>query len=156
MTQWNNRIPGKAWSRLFIVAKGSTWGNHCKALSGVYRLIGLAAEYDLTARATVDRICGRDQTGTLYIGRSGTRPTLQGRLGRLVNSLPKESGFTHNAARRLRETSLLSRKFPPSKLAITWCYTNDPLTLERDLIAAYAESFGEAPPLNRQQRAPDD
>jgi hypothetical protein len=47
---------------------------------GVYRLIGLASEGDLTQPAPPNRLCGQDTTGTLYIG---SAKSLHGRLNQL-------------------------------------------------------------------------
>jgi hypothetical protein len=53
--------------------------------AGIYRLIGLD---DAGKPATLDRICGRDQTGTLYIGSEGKNFVGSGsRLSKLVRSL---------------------------------------------------------------------
>jgi hypothetical protein len=119
----------------------------------VYRLVGLTEDHVTAAPVTVDRVCGQDQTGTLYIGRAG-KPS---RLRVLVNSLIERSRRApyryysiHEAGKRIRTNSLLSRKFMPNRLAVTWAFHRDPLRAEAKLFLLYFNSFGEAPPLNRQ------
>jgi hypothetical protein len=151
MPHWNDQLPGKerSWSRLYRVDKlGSHVGKHCKPASGVYRLIGLKDKTDVPEPATIDRICGRDQTGTLYIG-SADR-SLQRRLQQLSLTLRRGRRGGHGAAGLLRSNSLLWKKFPSNRLAITWYYTEPYLVAEHHLIVAYTDSFGEGPPLNLQ------
>ncbi len=101
-------------------------------MSGVYRLIGLTAEHDVTALASIDRISGRDQTGTLYIGSAGN---LLGRLGRLVRSLRERSqpkNSEHGAAERL------------SKLARS-CATSASRPSLKDRLMAAVDHFNQDP-----------
>jgi hypothetical protein len=149
---WNEEIPG-VWCRLYRLNKvGSNIGSHIRAAAGVYRLVGLTDDLDATAPATLDRVCGRDQTGTLYIGHARRLPN---RLVPFVRSLKPPRGQRHRlnsehpAGKRLLE-SILSNQFPTNRLAITWAY--DPLCgiMESILFGRYLSSFGETPPLNRQ------
>lgn len=110
---------------------------------GVYRLIALAAEGDLKKPLALNRICGPDPTGTLYIGRSI-------RLSRRLNELRRAAlgrGRLHSAPKMLRRFPL---EFPANKLAVALLFTRGvhPSTVETDLIEAYMNSFGDAPPLN--------
>jgi len=59
--------------------------------AGIYRLVGLD---DAGKLATLDRICGSDQTGTLYIGCEGKNFAIRSRLSKLVRSLrePRSRG----------------------------------------------------------------
>lgn len=158
---WNDDIPGD-WNKLHRLDEvGSYIGSHCKWKSGVYRLVGLAKP-GVTTPAILDRICGRDETGRLYIGCSGKRSTLRSRLPKLVRSLQtprsyKHSGEysyvyneEHNAGTLLRMHLLLSERFPINALAITWFYDPQCFITEGELLARYVKCFGEAPPLNRQ------
>jgi hypothetical protein len=104
---------------------------------GVYRLIALASEGDLENFVTLNRVAGQDRTGTLYIGESGK---LSSRLNRLRLS-------THEAMGMLRQIPTLD--FPLNKLGVALLFTGrDTTCVERDLIHAYMNSFGDAPPLN--------
>ena len=104
---------------------------------GVYRLFGLAEEGDATKPATLNRACGQDPTGTLYIGKSGT---INVRLNQMRKS-------RHNAIDRLRCAHLLN--FPIEKLAVGFLFTGRSIGLiESYLVQAYMNSFGDSPPLN--------
>lgn len=109
---------------------------------GVYRLIAID-EYGKPAR--LPRVCGTDESGTLYIGAS-SHPLLN-RLGSLV--------MTHSAAYRSKPHRKLSTKlsqcFPESRLAMTWEYSEEPLDREAELLKAYEAQFGELPPNNSQR-----
>jgi hypothetical protein len=65
---------------------GSYVSRYLEAKRGVYRLAGLA-ESGKSKPAIIDRICGRDVTGTLYIGREGKNFAVRSRLTKLVRSL---------------------------------------------------------------------
>lgn len=152
---WNVEIIG-AWSRLHLVEEVSSYiSQFLEHKPGVYRLVGLA-EADLRQPATLDRICGRDETGTLYIGREGKNFAVRSRLSQTMRSLRQRGRYSllsteHNAGYLLRTNTLLSRRFPNNKLAVAWSYDDNPSIAENNLLVTYVESFGEAPPLNRQQ-----
>ena len=113
--------------------------------TGVYRLIGLEKDNDLTNPATLSRICGQDSSGTLYIGESGW---LNQRLNQLRRSLKRED--THGAIRTWRSTPVLKSRFPPNRLGVGILFTAVGMSaaVEQDLIQAYMNSFGDTPPLN--------
>ncbi len=142
---WNDEIPG-TWSGVYRLDQvGSYVSHHLESRRGVYRLIGLA-EAGNSKPATIDRICGRDETGTLYVGCEGKNFAVRSRLSKLVRSLrePRRgSAFNseHNAGLFLRRNWLLSSRFPPSKLAIAWCYDPNPY---QDWI--YPETMSSIPP----------
>jgi hypothetical protein len=52
------------------LARGGYFTKKRHGYCGVYRLIALDAERDPTKTAALDRVCGRDSTGTLYIGQA--------------------------------------------------------------------------------------
>jgi hypothetical protein len=153
---WNKDVPGSWVGPHTLAAVGSYVSSLCKSLPGVYRLIALD---DTGAPATLQRMCGTDSTGTLYIGMEGRTFSDRSRLTKLVRSLrpPRGHGrgvFIHNrehhAGYRLRRHQILSQKFPPEKLALTWCYSNQPALAEAALLDIYFDSFGDTPPLNRR------
>jgi hypothetical protein len=126
-------IPGKRWFDL-CVPDGP----------GVYRLIALDASKSGIVPASLDRVCGSDPTGTLYIGAAGS---LQGRLGDLVktNDPTKFKGGGH---RRL--TMKLAECFSPQWRALVWEYADEPFEREGQLLRDYEGQFGERPPVNTQ------
>ena len=104
--------------------------------------------------AKIDRVCGPDETGTLYIGRANDQRALQTRLGNLFRTLRARKGVAysgHNAAEFLRHHPLLSARFPPDRLAVSWSYDHHDVMAEQILFGRYVRFFGEAPPLNLQQ-----
>jgi hypothetical protein len=149
---WNDEIPG-SWSGVYRLDQvGSYVSRYLESKRGVYRLIGLA-EAGNSKPAVIDRICGRDETGTLYIGCEGKNFAVQSRPSKLVRSLraPRHGNVfnnEHHAGHFLRRNFLLTSRFPPSKLAVAWCYDPNPYLAEGNLLVSYMESLGEAPPLN--------
>jgi hypothetical protein len=113
---------------------------------GVYRLIALASERELSEPAALNRVAGQDTSGTLYIGETGN-------LARRLNEMQR-SGWSHRnsgshgAIGMLRQIACLD--YFPDKLGIALLFTtvSDTRGVERDLIHAYMNSFGDTPPLN--------
>jgi hypothetical protein len=156
IAHWNIDVPGEWIGPYTLKQVGSYVSRLCKPKAGVYRLIGLN---DAGKPASLDRICGNDRTGTLYIGCEGKNFAVRSRLSKLVRSLREPRGRgrgvhiyneEHNAGSRLRRHPILSQRFPVSKLAITWCYSAECYLAERALLDAYFASFGDTPPLNRK------
>ena len=119
---------------------------------GVYRLIGCASRetikrnqrFRVVFPTVINRACGQDTNGTLYIGCG--RP-LSSRLNALRRSLHRGSA-EHGAPETLRYYSRLNQIFPPDKLAIAVFQCFNCKYAESDLLDAYINSFGEIPPLN--------
>ena len=142
---WNDICSELDWE-LYLLEGGHFSSKH-HGYWGVYRLVGLATEHDLTTTATLSRLCGQDTTGTLYIGHSNN---LSDRLNKLRRSAMSNEE-SHNAIRVLRSIPIL--KFPSNRLAIALLFTSlRPRRVESDLIECYVHSFGDAPPLNYQSR----
>ena len=150
MPPWNDLCSELSWEFHSIDSRHFSAKHHGGC--GVYRLIALASEDDLTKPATLNRVCGQDTTGTLYIGEAGDLSTRLNKLRRsaLVRSFRFER--SHGAINMLRKIPVLN--YPPNKLAVALCFT-DPLTnlIEQHLIYAYINSFGEMPPLNYKSNA---
>ena len=135
------------WSALHRVSDRATdaWFHACEDRPGVYRLIGLRDHLSLGPKPLA-RVCGQDDLGTIYIG-AATR-SLQSRLGQLVTQhQPAQfKGGTHVAM-----PTALARDFPANRLAMCWSYADrgmDVFAMERALLVAYRDIFGERPPLN--------
>jgi hypothetical protein len=141
MPPWNDLCSDLGWE-LHLVEGGYFSRKH-HDYWGVYRLIGLTSEGDLTRPAVLNRVCGQDATGTLYIGYA---ISLSHRLNQLRRSLLSRED-SHSAVRMMNRIPLL--KFPPNKLAIALRSTGRyPRFVERCLIEAYINSFGDPPTLN--------
>jgi hypothetical protein len=151
---WNADFPG-IWSSLVRPDEAGSYiasfiTSNC---GGVYRLVGLANP-GVNVPAKIDRVCGTDETGTLYIGRAYDQRALQTRLGNLFRTLRARKGFAysgHSAAEFLRHHPQLSARFPLDSLAVSWSYDYNDAMAEQILFGRYVRSFGEAPPLNLQQ-----
>jgi hypothetical protein len=112
---------------------------------GVYRLVALEAPRDLRKVATLNRVCGQDSTGTLYIGEAGNLATRMNQMRRTAK--PRRSESSHGALSMLRRISRFD--LPREKLGVAFMYTGRHTdSVERDLLHAYINSFGEMPPLN--------
>ncbi len=153
VVDWNMDVPGIWVGPHTLSTVGSYVSSFCESQPGVYRLIGLD---DTGAAATLPRMCGSDRRGTLYIGMEGKTFSDRSRLTKLVRSLrqPRHGGLVfnreHQAGYRLRRHPSLSKQFPEENLAITWCYTDQPVIAEETLLDVYFKSFGDWPPLNRR------
>jgi hypothetical protein len=128
IAHWNVDVPG-VWERTYTLTQvGSYVSKFCRPGPGIYRLIGLD---EANKPAVLDWLCGQDHAGTLYIGREGKNFAVQSRLTKLVRSLREPRDYRdgvgifnveHNAGYLRRSHPILSRRFPTSRLAITWCY----------------------------------
>jgi hypothetical protein len=152
IVHWNIDIPGIWVGPYTLATVGSYVSSFCASSPGVYRLIALDDNGDAV---TLERMCDRDRTGTLYIGKEGKTFSDRSRLSKLIRSLrpPRHGGVyndEHKAGYRLRRHPILSQRFPESKLAVAWCYSDDPPKAESTLLDAYFASFGDLPPLNRR------
>jgi hypothetical protein len=112
---------------------------------GAYRIIALANDDDFTT-APLIRVCGVDDTGTLYIGSADGNFGLGGRVGRaMVGSFHQVYKFSKPLADR----------FPTNRLAVVWCRHGASTRLEEQLVHAYEDAYGEFPPINRSISAPE-
>jgi hypothetical protein len=124
--------------------------SHFEAWSGVYRIF--------TSQTPINRVCGIDSTGTLYIGRAGTSERKWSILRTRVQSV---LSCTHHAMSSWQMSDGLRKQFPWESLSIEWAYTGEWVNLrgetvpeavlaESMLLSSYNDSFGEYPPLNQK------
>ena len=142
MPPWSKICSDLPWQH-FMVDDGY-FSKKDHGFCGVYRLIGLATENRFKP-AAISRACGEDASGTLYVGESGW---LNERLNQLRRSLHGED--THGASDMWRQSELLKSTFPSNKLGVSMLFTDVLMHgfVERDIIRAYLNSFGDTPPLN--------
>jgi hypothetical protein len=142
MPPWDQICLELNWE--FHLPDGDYFGSRNHGYCRVYRLIALASEGD-TKPATLNRIAGQDTSGTLYIGESSD---LSRRLNQLLRSgWGHRNEDSHDAISMLRQIALF--EYLPKKLGIALLFTvRDTRGVERDLIRAYMNSFGDTPPLN--------
>jgi hypothetical protein len=116
--------------------------------SGVYRLYGVASEdgpgFKKGWPGVINRACGTDVTGTLYIGRARR---LSDRLNAMRRALLTGRG-SHDVPSMLRYLMRLHQAYPSNKLKVALLRFANYKRVESDLIDAYVNSFGELPPLN--------
>jgi hypothetical protein len=119
--------------------------------SGVYRLFA--------REKSIARCCGVDPTGTLYIGCAGSRGANWSTLRTRVKEVLKQK---HSATLKWWLSEALKREYTWDLLSIEWAYTQKRYNFRGDLIqearmaeswllACYADSFGELPPLNEKR-----
>jgi hypothetical protein len=121
---------------------------HSREWSGVYRL---SAE-----NTTIQRCCGADTTGTLYIGCGGTGrrnwSILRNRVKAIVDG-------NHDALNNWHTIKPVREKYPWDSLAVQWAYTGRSQNYKGDdvaeaefaegfLLGSYNEAIGELPPWN--------
>jgi hypothetical protein len=123
---------------------------HASEWSGVYRVF--------CTKAAIDRSCGRDETGTLYIGMAGAgimrSSILRTRVKEIVDG-------RHQAFNLWRCSDMVRQKFPWDCLAVEWAFTGDrtdhkgeqvpaAIIAEGFLLNSYNDSYGEYPPWNQR------
>ena len=137
-------LRGRSNSLLPSNKYGSEW-------SGVYRIF--------LPDTTIDRFCGKDPTGTLYIGLAGAGVMSRSILNTRIRSIIKKE---HHATNAWRYNDEIRKKYPWDALAVGWAFTRvvlnaksknvGPMQAESWLLNCYNDSFGEYPPLNQKAR----
>jgi hypothetical protein len=132
-------LTGK-WSplrRIIESTPGKRWSDICRPDSpGVYRLIALDADAPGILPTWLDRICGVDPTGTLYIGSTSS---LRRRLASVVLRYRSRDLMSGGGSHAIM-ASKLAKRFGPQQLAVSWQPSNDkwfPPQREQDLFRAY-------------------
>ena len=100
MPPWDNLCSELPWQIYSI--EGGSFSAKDHGFCGVYRLIALASEGDLKKPAVLNRICGRDMTGTLYIGEA---KSLSNRLNQLRRSARSHRPERSQGAISMRESN---------------------------------------------------
>jgi hypothetical protein len=125
-------------------------GTDASEWSGVYRVF--------CKNTAIDRSCGRDQTGTLYIGMAGTGKQKWSILRTRIKDIIEQR---HQAFTLWRVNDMVWRKFPWESLAVEWAFTGDrtdhkgervpaAVIAEGFLLGSYNDSYGEYPPWNQR------
>ncbi len=113
-------------------------------LSGVYKIWALAAQQQPIA---IQRFCGTDLTGLLYIGRT-TGQTFPARIyqfyaAAMLNSTGHSGGLKYRTLQIIQQTLGAGHQL--------WfdCFPHpNPIQFETQLIQNYKVQYGECPPLN--------
>ena len=116
---------------------------------GVYRVF--------VPGTAIGRFCGTDSTGTVYIGRAGSRRGWSILRYRLMQLAKRE----HHVTQAWDYHSARQQKYPWSSLAVDWAFTEHWLDHKGEkiigakraegwLLDSYNDRFGEYPPLNQE------
>lgn len=109
---------------------------------GVYKIIAVRDG----KRIPVNRFLGTDNDGVLYIGKA---TSFIKRVIDLKKSIsPDYNGTAHICGRRYKSNPNIAKFFPYDILHIELIQADNPEELEKNLLAEYAEVYGEVPPLN--------
>lgn len=142
MPHWDELCFFLQWEYYHL--EGGYFSSKTHGSPGVYRLIGLDADGDLSKISTFNRLCGQDTSGTLYIGEAGGLAT---RLNQLRRTAALRTERSHGVINSLRTIWRLN--YPIARLGVALLLTgNNTRSIERDLILAYINTFGDTPPLN--------
>lgn len=124
-------------------------GKYSSQWIGVYRIF--------IRDTTINRLCGPDPTGTLYLGRAGSKRGWSILRTRLMQVAKRE----HHATRCWSANERLCQKYPWETVAVDWAYTPNRLNYTGEsvpgsrmaevwLLWCYNDTFGEYPPLNQE------
>jgi hypothetical protein len=124
-------------------------GNYESQWSGVYRIFA--------PDKVIHRFCGKDPTGTLYLGRAGSVRGWSILRTRIMSIAKRE----HHATQNWDFSELIRQKFPWESLAVEWACTGKRTDYkgqvvlaaklaETWLLSCYSDSYGEYPPLNQE------
>lgn len=116
---------------------------------GVYRIF--------VPDKSIGRLCADDPTGTLYIGKAGSKRNWSILRTRIQDAISRR----HHATSWWSYHATLRDKHPWETLAIQWAYVAERLdyqgemikvagTAESVLLRCYRDTFGELPPLNEK------
>lgn len=119
--------------------------------SGVYRLF--------VEGEGIDRLLGKDPTGTLYVGMAGHGSGQWSILRNRIMGLA--TGRNHHVADRWLFNEKLEQRYPWKTLMIQWAFTERRTNYKGEetsgargaeswLLSTYRDSFGEFPPMNEK------
>jgi len=119
--------------------------------SGVYRIF--------VEGQAIDRLLGKDPTGTLYVGMAGHGSRKWSIMRSRIMGLATRRN--HQVANRWFFSEKLEKRFPWKSMMIQWTFTDRLLNYngeeisgakgaESDLLHCYQNTFGEFPPFNEK------
>ena len=138
-------LDGK-WSDTYVVAERGerAWNVACREVPGVYRLVALSEPWSPIPQS-LNRVCGTDGTGTIYIGQGSV---LQNRVAQLVMQHRPDNAYKGH----IPLSSKMAELFGEDRLGVCWEFSSEaPEIREWNLLKAYVDEFGELPPLNSQR-----
>ncbi|WP_375203834.1 hypothetical protein [Hyphococcus sp.] len=109
---------------------------------GIYEILSVDHNGD---PLSINRFCGVDKFGVLYIGRSFH---MRRRLRAFANMILNNSKRGHVAGRTYRTSPKIKKIASPESLIFCFKHLDDVASEESSLLKAYVNKFGEVPPLN--------
>jgi len=98
---------------------------------------------------SVDRFCGTDKRGLLYIGKT-EKQTLRKRLYQFASSANLVmKTHNHSGGMKYFNMEVIQKKLSKYSLWFDYEKTNQPKEREAELLKIYSKTFGEYPPLNK-------
>jgi hypothetical protein len=126
-------------------------GTHQSQWAGVYRIF--------VEGQAIDRLLGKDPTGTLYVGMAGAGPQ---NWSIMRNRLMSAAKRDHHVASRWSSNEALAAQFPWETVSVQWAFTaartnykgedeSGARMAEIYLLWCYRDCFGELPPFNEKR-----
>ena len=123
----------------------NSFGEGFPDAKGIYYIIGVDKVGNVIP---INRICGTDTDGVLYIGESGC---IQDRIGYFIKTiLPNYKTDCHSGGKMYCCSEPIRIMFPKENLLVKYELCEDHVERELELIQNYIQKFGELPPLNSQ------
>lgn len=130
---------------LFLISDSEFWLRITEKHTdkgGVYKIVAVRDG----RRVPINRFLGTDPNGVLYIGKAAC---FLDRVINLKKSIsPDMRGTSHICGRRYKSQPAIAKQFPYEILHTELICSEQPDKLENNLLKAYANEFGEVPPLN--------
>jgi hypothetical protein len=114
---------------------------------GVYLLKCSNKSQELQDVIAINRLLKTDSEGILYIGKASSFLVRVAELKKSIS--PDYESSSHECGARYKSNPLISAKFPFKNLFVKLIPSDDPRSLEFELLSKYEREFGELPPLNR-------
>lgn len=127
--------------KTICLAEDNFW-NHIPKCGGVYFI----HSYNNQIPIRLNRVLGTDEEGVLYIGKSENLRERLRMLWRVLN--PKLKATAHTFGTKYNDNKKLREAFPLKSLYVSFRITNEPKSLESELLDIYFSKYGEVPPFN--------
>jgi len=133
---------------LFALDDTNLWNKiheHFGNNGGIYKVIAIRDDEPVT----INRFLGSDKDGVLYIGKALSY------LDRVItlkkSTAPKYKSSNHEFGARYKQHTSIKIHFPFETLYVKLQQSDTPNELECNELKKYFDTFGELPPLNRQE-----
>jgi len=131
----------------FIKLSNPDVNTKLSAKPGIYKILALGIG---NKPLPIQRVCGNDPDGVLYIGQS-TKQSIRKRVKSFINGITK--GITkdsHPGAKTYVSSLKLYKKFPFDFLGVMYEPCSNAEQKEAKELKRYFDKYGELPPLNNK------